>query len=65
MSDPRSVAALDIAERHATGLATDEELAAARAAAWDAASAAQAAWLRENTRPDFARTICVAVEGTR
>jgi len=97
MTDPRSVAALDVAERHANGLATDAELSAARAAAWaaawDAAGAAarpaawdaawaaagaavgaaarlaagdaQAAWLRENTLPDFARRICVAVEGTR
>ena len=55
ISDQRSVACLDVAERHADGLATDEELAAARegalaaagttggaAAAWDAAWAA--AW---------------------
>ena len=58
MTDPRSIAALDIAECHARGEATDEELAAARAAvraavrdadrdadrdaAWDAAWAA--AW---------------------
>jgi hypothetical protein len=46
MKDPRSVAALDVAERHAQGEATDEELAAAKAAArdaaWDAARAA--AW---------------------
>ena len=53
MTDPRSIAALDVAERHADGLATDDELAAAwaaawaaRAAAWDAARAAAraAAW---------------------
>ena len=46
MTDPRSVAALDVAERHANGLATDAELAAAWAAAWDAAWAAtrDAAW---------------------
>lgn len=77
MTDPRSVAALDVAERHAEGLATDEELAAARAAgvaawaaAWAAAGAvrvaaraaanaaedAQAAWLRENTKPNFGKT---------
>jgi hypothetical protein len=37
MTDPRSVAALDVAERHANGLATDAELAAARDAAVDAA----------------------------
>lgn len=47
MTDPRSLAALDVAERHARGEATDEELAAAsaaaraaEAAAWDAAAAA-------------------------
>ena len=46
MTDPRSTAALDVAERHANGNATDEELAAAwdaaRAAVWDAAW--DAAW---------------------
>lgn len=40
MTDPRSIAALDVAERHAEGSATDEELAAAYAAAWEAARAA-------------------------
>lgn len=42
MTDPRSLAALDVAERHANGNATDAELAAA----WDAAGAAawDAAW---------------------
>ena len=50
MTDPRSLAALDVAERHANGQASDEELdtsmAAARNAAWDAASEAarDAAW---------------------
>jgi len=34
MTDPRSLAALDVAERHANGQATDLELDAARAAAW-------------------------------
>ena len=55
MTDPRSLAALDVAERFANGLATSEELDAARAeagaeagaaawdAAWDAADAADAA----------------------
>ena len=46
LTDPRSIAALDVAERHANGTATDEELAVARdaagAAAWDVAGAA--AW---------------------
>jgi hypothetical protein len=45
MTDQRSLAALDVAERHARGLATDAELDAARTAAWDAAqSAGRAAW---------------------
>ena len=43
MTDPRSLAALDVAERYARGEATDKELAEARAAAWDAADAADAA----------------------
>jgi hypothetical protein len=43
MTDARSVAALDVAERHAEGLATDEELHAAWAAADAAADAAAAA----------------------
>ena len=50
MKDHRSITALDVAERHASGQATDEELYAAmdaaRAAAWAAARAAAraAAW---------------------
>jgi hypothetical protein len=44
MTDPRSWAALDVAERHANAQATDDELDAARGAAWDAAmDAAKAA----------------------
>lgn len=42
MTDARSVAALDVAERHAHGTASDQELAAASAAAWDASRVA--AW---------------------
>jgi hypothetical protein len=97
MTDPRSIAAIDVAERYAKGEASDNELAAARdaareaagvagvaktaargaawaawAAAWAAAGAtwatwaaavveaarataleSQAAWLRENTKPNF------------
>mgnify|MGYP001579723503 CR=1 FL=1 len=47
MTDKRSLDALDVAERHAMGQATDKELAAARAAARDAARAAQAQKFRE------------------
>ena len=43
MTDQRSRDAIDVAERHANGLETDEELAAARAAALDAARAAAGA----------------------
>jgi hypothetical protein len=42
LTDPCSVAALDVVERHAHGLATDKELAAAEHAALNAASAAWA-----------------------
>ncbi|MDP2322513.1 MAG: hypothetical protein Q8N51_00595 [Gammaproteobacteria bacterium] len=41
MTDPRSIAAIDVAERYANGEATTEELAAAGAAAWAAARAAE------------------------
>ena len=46
MTDPRSLAALDVAERHAKGEATDVELREARDAAWSAAwdAARDAAW---------------------
>ena len=43
MDDPRSLAALEVARRHALGRATDEELTAARDAAWNAVWAARAA----------------------
>lgn len=48
--DPRSVNACDVAERYARGEATDDELAAAKVAAWDDvevavwAAAGEAAW---------------------
>ena len=46
MTDPRSLSALDVAERYADGLATDEELRTARDAAGAAAgyAARDAAW---------------------
>ena len=53
MTDERSIAALDVVERYANGRATDEELAAAGAAARDAArdaawaAARDAAWAAE------------------
>ena len=43
MSDQRSIDALDVAERHANGQATDAELETAWDAAWDAWDAAGAA----------------------
>jgi len=46
MKDQRSLDALDFSERHSDGLATDEEMAAARAAARAAASAAASAAAR-------------------
>ena len=46
MTDPRSAAAIDVAERHAIGTATDAELDAAWAGAWDAAGAAAPATAR-------------------
>ena len=52
MTDPRSLAALDVAERHARGEATDEELIEARNAARSAADAAE---LAESGRHDAAK----------
>ena len=48
MADPRSLAALDVAERHARGEETDADLAAARAAAW----AAEDAWAAMDAASD-------------
>jgi hypothetical protein len=60
MSDPRSIAAVDVAERHANGLATDSELDAARAAMGAARTAARdaraAAWGAERAAMGAART---------
>jgi hypothetical protein len=46
MTVPRSIAAIGVAERHAHGKATDEELQVAWRAAWAAARAAQEAEFR-------------------
>jgi hypothetical protein len=50
MTDPRSLAALDVADRYSHALATDEELTAARAAARDAAGEAARAAARAAAR---------------
>lgn len=53
MTDPRSIAALDVAERHANGQATDAELDAAWVAAWAAAEAAAEAAARAAQKIKF------------
>jgi hypothetical protein len=65
MKDPRSLAALDVAERHANGLARDAELEAANAKAYDAGlfsgweAAWDAAWASSWVAAQF--TYCAAV----
>jgi len=58
LTDPRSISALEIAERFAHGNASREELtvagAAAEAAAWAAAYAADAAWAAARAAADAA-----------
>ena len=60
MKDERSIHALDVAEKHADGNATDGELNAARAAAWAAAwtaardAARDAAWTAARAAMDAA-----------
>ena len=53
LSDQRSLDALDVAERHANGHATDAELETAEAAAWAAAEAA--AWAAQSR--EFLRVV--------
>ena len=68
-NDMRSIAVIDVAERYANDLATDEELAAARdaaraaarAAAWAAASdSARVAAIE--TQSDLLRIVCAEIE---
>ena len=73
MTDPRSLAALNVAERHADGQVTDAELAAARDAAgdaawdaaWDAAMTAEWAAARAAARGAQAarlREVCAEID---
>lgn len=64
MTDPRSVAALDVAERHARGEATDEELARAARAAW-AASADSATWAASDASDAWAARAAWAASDAR
>jgi len=60
MTDDRSVAALDVAWHHSDGLTTDEELATASAAAWDAAIDAPSGAARAAARATARATASVA-----
>ena len=63
--DSRIIAAIDVAERHAYGLATDEELLAAKDAASSAASYAAssaAGSAAREVQSDFLRIVCAEVE---
>ena len=67
MTDPRSISALDVAERHARGDATDAELAAAgdaaRAAAWAAMDAAGGAWAAaRDAQAARLREVCAEID---
>ena len=65
MTDERSIAAIDVAEKFANGLATDKELAAASAAALAAASAAAWDAARAATRAAWAAAWAAARAATR
>jgi len=58
MTDQRSITALDVAERHATGNATDAELSAAGAAARDAARDAASGAAVNAQEAEFRRRFC-------
>lgn len=57
MTDPRSIAAIDVAERYAIGDASDDELLAAWAAAGTAAGAAAWDAARAEQKAEFRRII--------
>jgi hypothetical protein len=56
MTDPRSISAVDVAERHASGLATEKEMVAA----WVTAKAAARAAALENAGPAAKAAACAA-----
>ena len=58
MKDGRSLAALDVAERHANGQATDDELNAARNAARNAAESAARGSVRNAQTEKFIEMFC-------
>lgn len=66
MTDQRSIAVLDVAERFANGEATREELLLARDAAWAAVgdAAGYAAWAAARDAAWAAWTAALAAEGT-
>ena len=64
VKDPRRVIALDVAERHANGAASNDELAAVRAAAWDAAWAAAWAAARATQAAELER-VCAEMAAGR
>ena len=57
MTDQRSLNALDVAEKHANGQATDKELSTAWAAAKDAWAAAKDAWIAGDTAREAALAV--------
>ena len=63
MTDPRSLIALDVAERFAEGVATTEELAAACEAAWDAAKDAASAAASATARGAASAAASAAARG--
>lgn len=62
MADPRSITAIDVAERHFHGLATDEELEAARTAARTAMAGAAAESVAEWAARAAAATVAANAE---